>query len=44
MRFTLGLKKRGTFYVNTNNYKDLNKNELLTLTLHENSTRSSFTA
>ena len=33
--FYIGTKKRGTFYVNTNNYKDLNKNELLTLTLHE---------
>ena len=29
--FYIGTKKRGTFYVNTNIYKDLNKNELLTL-------------
>jgi len=33
--FYIGTKKRGTFYINTNNYKDLNKHELLTLTLHE---------
>ena len=26
-------QKKGTFYVNTNNYKDLNQHELLTLTL-----------
>ena len=33
--FYIGTKKKGTFYVNTNNYKDLNQHELLTLTLHE---------
>jgi uncharacterized protein (DUF885 family) len=33
--FYIGTKKRGTFYVNTNIYKELNKHELLTLTLHE---------
>ena len=33
--FYIGTKKRGTFYVNTSIYKELNKHELLTLTLHE---------
>ena len=33
--FYIGTKKKGTFYVNTNNYEDLNQHELLTLTLHE---------
>ena len=33
--FYIGTKKRGTFYVNTNIYQELNKHELLTLTLHE---------
>ena len=33
--FYIGTKKRGTFYVNTNDYKNINKHELLTLTLHE---------
>lgn len=33
--FYIGTKKRGTFYVNTNIYKQINKNELMTLTLHE---------
>lgn len=33
--FYIGTKKKGTFYVNTNNYESLNKHELLTLTLHE---------
>ena len=33
--FYIGTKKRGTFYVNANIYKDLNKHEMLTLSLHE---------
>jgi len=33
--FYIGTKKKGTFYMNTNNYKDLNQHELLPLTLHE---------
>jgi uncharacterized protein (DUF885 family) len=33
--FYIGTKKRGTFYVNAHKYNDLNKHELLTLTLHE---------
>jgi len=33
--FYIGTKKRGTFYVNTSLYKELNKHELLTLALHE---------
>jgi len=33
--FYIGTKKRGTFYVNAHIYKDLNKHELITLSLHE---------
>ena len=33
--FYIGTKKKGTFYMNTNIYKDLNQHELLPLTLHE---------
>jgi len=33
--FYIGTKKRGTFYVNTHIYEELNKHELITLSLHE---------
>jgi len=33
--FYIGTKKKGTFYVNANIYEELNKHELLTLSLHE---------
>jgi uncharacterized protein (DUF885 family) len=33
--FYIGTKKRGTFYVNAHIHEELNKHELITLTLHE---------